>query len=167
MVCYYLAHHLSSGEMPTIHAAIAASYVARLTPQSAKFLFQQGLTCIVAIRYAMTPRALIMCTLTVGSLFQDHELDEFLMQRAMQVIGKVAQTGAERILGTFVGGSLGFLTYVVGRTFWDPDTRSDGARLLALSPFICHACNRPFCVTWQTAVSARRSCDVVHELPCR
>ena len=104
----------------------------------------------------MTPRALIMCTLTVGPLFQDHELDEFLMQRAMQVIGKVAQTGAERILGTFVGGSLGFLTYIVGRTFWDPDTRSDGASLLALCLFICHACNRPFCITWQAAVSARR-----------
>ena len=52
----------------------------------------------------------------------------------LQVIGKVAQTGAERILGTFVGGSLGFLTYIVGRTFWDPDTRSDGASLLA-QPF--------------------------------
>ena len=47
----------------------------------------------------------------------------------MQVIGKVAQTGAERILGTFVGGSLGFLTYIVGRTFWSPDTRSDGVSM--------------------------------------
>ena len=91
-----------------------------------------------------------------GTLFQDHQSDETLMQRALQVIGKVAQTGAERILGTFVGGSLGFLTYIVGRTFWDPDTRSDGASLLALCLFICYACNRAFCITWQAAISARR-----------
>ena len=50
----------------------------------------------------------------------------YLLLLPLQVIGKVAQTGAERILGTFVGGSLGFLTYIVGRTFWTPDTRSDG-----------------------------------------
>ena len=47
-----------------------------------------------------------------------------------QVIGKVAQTGAERIIGTLVGGTLGFITYKVGRLYWDPDTRSDGVRLL-------------------------------------
>ena len=97
-----------------------------------------------------------MCISMKGTLFQDHESDETLIQRALQVIGKVAQTGAERILGTFVGGSLGFLTYIVGRTFWDPDTRSDGAGLLALYLFICHACNRPFCITWQASISARR-----------
>ena len=51
------------------------------------------------------------------------------LNSVMQVIGKVAQTGAERILGTFVGGSLGFLTYIVGRTFWSPDTRSDGVNM--------------------------------------
>ncbi len=52
----------------------------------------------------------------------------------LQVIGKVAQTGAERILGTFVGGSLGFLTYIIGRTFWTPDTRSDGVNLSCTPP---------------------------------
>ena len=43
-----------------------------------------------------------------------------------QVIGKVAQTGAERIIGTVTGGTLGFITYKAGRLVWDEDTRSDG-----------------------------------------
>ena len=96
------------------------------------------------------------CILMKGTSFHNCKSDEILMQRALQVIGKVAQTGAERILGTFVGGSLGFLTYIVGRTFWDPDTRSDGAGLLALCLFIFPACNKLFCITWQAAISARR-----------
>ncbi|CAL5227833.1 g10862 [Coccomyxa viridis] len=55
------------------------------------------------------------------------------------VIGKVAQTGAERILGTFVGGSLGFLTYIVGRTFWTPDTRSDGVTLSLAATLVAYS----------------------------
>ncbi|KAK9806935.1 hypothetical protein WJX72_007993 [[Myrmecia] bisecta] len=35
------------------------------------------------------------------------------------VIGKVAQTGFERILGTIIGGWLGYGTFMVGRLFWN------------------------------------------------
>ncbi|KAK9809523.1 hypothetical protein WJX73_008638 [Symbiochloris irregularis] len=37
----------------------------------------------------------------------------------LPVIGKVAQTGVERMAGTIVGGWLGYGTYVLGRKFWD------------------------------------------------
>ena len=40
------------------------------------------------------------------------------------------QTGAERILGTVVGGTLGYLVYEIGHRVWDPDTRTDGVRLM-------------------------------------
>ena len=78
----------------------------------------------------------------------------------------VAQTGAERILGSFGGESLGFLTYIVGRTFWDPNMRGDGA-LLAMCLFIHHACKRPICITLHAAISARKLHDVVHQPKCR
>ncbi|EIE24279.1 hypothetical protein COCSUDRAFT_41535 [Coccomyxa subellipsoidea C-169] len=38
-------------------------------------------------------------------------------------------TGAERILGTVAGGTLGYLVYEVGHRLWDPDTRTDGITL--------------------------------------
>lgn len=44
------------------------------------------------------------------------------------VIGKVAQTGVERMVGTIVGGWLGYGTYVMGRKVWDEF--SDGVRRL-------------------------------------
>ncbi|CAL8462165.1 g1696 [Coccomyxa elongata] len=45
------------------------------------------------------------------------------------VIGKIAQTGAERILGSVAGGTLGYVVYEVGHRLWDPDTRTDGITL--------------------------------------
>ncbi|BDA46028.1 hypothetical protein COCOBI_08-1200 [Coccomyxa sp. Obi] len=45
------------------------------------------------------------------------------------VIGKIAQTGAERILGSVAGGTLGYLVYEIGHRLWDPDTRTDGITL--------------------------------------
>ncbi len=38
------------------------------------------------------------------------------------------QTGAERILGSVAGGTLGYVVYEVGHRLWDPDTRTDGVR---------------------------------------
>ena len=60
----------------------------------------------------------------------------------MQVIGKVAHPGGERLIGTFAGGTLGVFTYKIGRMFWHADTRSDGVGP-ATSPFVQP--HPPFC----------------------
>ena len=84
---------------------------------------------------------------TGGEPWRAHDLRRsgfsaaLLTRSVAQVIGKVAQTGAERIIGTVTGGTLGFLTYKVGRLYWDPDTRSDGVRLcITAPPHQAHAC---------------------------
>ena len=43
------------------------------------------------------------------------------------VLGKVAQTGVERIIGTLVGGTCGYTVFRIGSTFWGPV--SDGIML--------------------------------------
>ena len=54
------------------------------------------------------------------------------------VIGKVAQTGVERMVGTIVGGWLGYGTYIVGRKIWNDF--SDGVRALFSSRLSLPTC---------------------------
>ena len=42
------------------------------------------------------------------------------------VIGKVAQTGAERVLGSALGGVIGYLVYECGSQIWKEDSNLDG-----------------------------------------
>ena len=52
------------------------------------------------------------------------------------VLGKVAQTGVERIIGTITGGICGYVVFRVGSNFWGPV--SDGI-LLSISTMLVAA----------------------------
>ena len=43
------------------------------------------------------------------------------------MIGRVAQTGVERMLGTAVGGLVGFACYAAGRNVWNSATDGVGS----------------------------------------
>ena len=47
------------------------------------------------------------------------------------VIGRVAQTGVERMIGTVIGGMVGFGTYVAGRDVWNEVTDGVGGHAMA------------------------------------
>ena len=47
------------------------------------------------------------------------------------MIGRVAQTGVERMIGTVIGGLVGFGTYVAGRDVWNEVTDGVGAHAVA------------------------------------
>ena len=87
------------------------------------------LQCLISVCFTVfaASEALLLhiCSSTLWGAWPSQQFDNaYLQVVSAPVIGKVAQVGIERVVGTVIGGWTGYAVYMLGSTVWN--TTTDG-----------------------------------------